>query len=73
MENSNIKVLSFSSDSYNLTELQSMSKEELYALADMCKSIGDDTADICTLAEYQEYFNTGCVDPDHSYIFFISL
>ena len=70
MKNENILVLAFSSDSYNLEELKSMTNEERYELASMCKMLGDTDTEICTLAKFQGFFNTGCVDAEHSYIFF---
>ena len=67
------KVVLFSSDSYNLEELKSMSPAELVELAEEIKMLGDPDAEISTPAEFQQHFNAGEVDPDHTYIFFVTL
>ena len=66
----NIFVLVFSSDSYNLEELNSMTSAERYELACGCKMLGDGVTEVSTLKEFEEFFNSGCVDHEHSYIFF---
>ena len=66
-------VLAFSSDVYNLDDLGELNAYDLYNLAVTDKSTGGDTAELCTISEFGSLFNSGCVDPSHTYIFFINL
>lgn len=65
-----IKVLCFSSDNYNLAELESMTEAERYDLAHAASSFGYDEADILSLRKYQKLFNEGTINADGVYIFF---
>lgn len=65
-----IKVLVFSSDNYDLADLESMTEKDRYELASTAKSVGYDETDVLTLAEYQDLFNSGAISPESCYIFF---
>lgn len=65
-----IKVLVFSSDNYDLADLESMTAKDRYELASTAKSAGYDETDVLTLAEYQDLFNSGAISPESCYIFF---
>lgn len=65
-----IKVLVFSSDNYDLADLESMTAKDRYELASTAKSVGYDETDVLTLAEYQDLFNSGAISPESCYIFF---
>lgn len=67
----NTLILAFDTQYYNLEELQQMTPAQLYELAATDKTTGADTAEISTPEEFQELFNTGCVDHKFSYIFLI--
>ena len=65
-----IKVLCFSSNAYNLVELESMTEAERYDLAHVASNFGYDEADILSLREFQKLFNDGTANADENYIFF---
>lgn len=65
-----IKVLCFSSNAYNLAELESMTEAERYDLAHVASNFGYDEADILSLSNYQKLFNDGKINADEVYIFF---
>ena len=64
----NIKVLCFSSDNYNLEELNAMTETERFELAQVACNFGYDEADILTLSDFQKLFNNGTIS--NTYIFF---
>ena len=63
-----IKVLCFSSDNYNLEELNTMTEAERFELAHVASNFGYDEADILTLSDFQKLFNNGTIS--NTYIFF---
>lgn len=73
MADNNILVLAFSSDSFNLEDLNGMTSAERYELATMEEATGYGLCAVSDLDHFTTAFNTGCVDPDHSYIYFHSL
>ena len=64
----NIKVLCFSSDNYNLEELNAMTETERFELAQVACNFGYDEADILTLSDFQKLFNDGTIS--NTYIYF---
>ena len=66
----NIIILVFSSFSYNLDELKSMSAADRIYLANFAKTVGYDETDVLTPSQYQDLFNAGQIDPNFCYIFF---
>ena len=68
-----IKVLSFDKQVHNIDELKSMTNAEKLELAEMGMALGDNDVDVCTLQQFQEYYNTEMASPKHSYIFFVDL
>ena len=64
----NIKVLCFSSDNYNLEELNAMTDKERFELAQVACNFGYDEADILTLSDFQKLFNDGTIS--NTYIYF---
>ena len=64
----NIQVLCFSSDNYNLDELNAMTDNERFELAQVACNFGYDEADILTLSDFQRLFNDGTIS--NTYIFF---
>ena len=62
-------ILVFSSDHYNLGELNEMSLEDLSNLAAVTHLAGDDTADILTPKEFVKLFNSGEINAEHMYLF----
>lgn len=68
-----IKALSFDKQVHNLDELKSMTNAEKLELAEMGMALGYDDVDVCTLQQFQEYYNTEKASPEHSYIFFVDL
>lgn len=65
-----IKVLCFSSDNYNLDELNAMTDNERFELAQVACNFGYDEADVITLQEFQNMFNTDQISEINLYIFF---
>lgn len=65
-----IKVLCFSSDNYNLDELNAMTDNERFELAKAACNFGCDEAEIITLQEFQNMFNTDKISEINLYIFF---
>ena len=63
-----IKVLCFSSDNYDLNELNAMTKKERFELAHVACNFGYDEADILTLSDFQKLFNDGTIS--NTYIYF---
>lgn len=68
-----IKVLSFDKQVHNLNELKQMTDSERMEFAEMGVMQGDTDVAICTLQEFQNYYNTEMASPEHSYIFFVEL
>lgn len=66
-----IKVLSFDKQVHDLNELKQMTDSERMELAEMGVMQGDNDVAICTLQEFQNYYNTEQASPKHSYIFFL--
>ena len=66
----NIIILVFSSDLYNLNWLNSQTAADRVGLAKFERDFGHDNAAVLTLAEYQDLFNAGQIDPQSCYIFF---
>ena len=71
--NKRLFVLCFQSDVYNYDELRQMSQQELYDLAAVDGLAGDDHASTLTPGEFQELFNTGCIDAIWTNIFFVNV
>lgn len=68
-----IKVLSFDKLVHNIDELKSMTDAEKMELVEQGMMLGDNDVDVCTLQQFQEFYNTEMASPEHSYIFFVEL
>lgn len=66
-----IKVLSFDKMVHNLEQLKSMTDTEKLELAKTGMMLGNNDVDICTLQQFQEYYNAEMASPEHTYIFFV--
>ena len=66
-----IQVCSFSSDSFNLAELNQMSEKEKFEYCKQATAWGDSDAQAVSLSEFQYLFNNGRIDSDDVFIFFI--
>ena len=66
----NIKVLCFSSDNYNLDELNAMTEKERFELANTAKCFGYDETEVLSLPEFQRLYNNDIINTIDSYIFF---
>ena len=66
------KVLCFSSDNYNLDELNAMTDNERFELAQVACNFGYDETDVLSLPEFQNRFNAGQISEINMYIFFYS-
>ena len=65
------KVLSFDKIVYDLNELKQMTDAERMEMAEIGVMQEDNDVAICTLYEFERYFNSQMVSPECSYIFFI--
>lgn len=68
-----INVISFDSSVHSLEDLNQMSVSEKIELAIQCRMLGDDDVYMCSISEFQEFYNTGMADPEVSYIFFVEV
>lgn len=66
-----IKVLSFDKQVHDLSKLSEMTDSEKVELVKMGMMLGDDDVYICSLEEFQNFYNTEMASPEHSYIFFV--
>lgn len=65
--------LLFSTDEYTREELDKMSNEDKYSLANIASNFGYDEADVLTLDEFSQKVNDDRISLEHSWLYFVTI